>query len=175
VHEREKASAESLVTELDDLVPRDGACVTLRQYGGGPDESRITANQRGYLRLGIEFLKAAFAPTNKENSLKADIGYLLTEDSDVGFDWGAPRGLTAATEARPTQAYYRICFCTRMSGVRRGFGCRWFDRRSQMAALRPNRAVELIATRRTTLFFMTRTSSLRAPLALGGGSSLLSR
>jgi hypothetical protein len=87
VHEREKASAESLVTELDELVPRDGACVTLRQYGGGPDESRITANQRGYLRLGIEFLKAAFAPTNKENSLKADIGYLLTEDSDVGFDW----------------------------------------------------------------------------------------
>lgn len=87
MNEPEEASAEHLIAKLDALVPRDRACVTLRQYGGGPDESRVTANQRGYLRLGIEFLKAAFAPTNKENSLKADIRYLLTEDSDVGFDW----------------------------------------------------------------------------------------
>ena len=39
----------------------------------------------------------------------------------------------------------------------------------------PNQSVELTATRRTLTFQMTRTSSLRAPRALGGGSSLPSR
>src|SRR4051812_14714301 len=79
-------AAEELVSKLDALVPRDGARVSLAQYGGGPDESRVIANQRGYLRLGIEFLKAAFAPHEK-HLVKADIRYLLTEDSDVSFNW----------------------------------------------------------------------------------------
>jgi hypothetical protein len=38
-----------------------------------------------------------------------------------------------------------------------------------------NQSVELTATGRTFTFQMTKTSLLRAPLALGGGSSLLSR
>lgn len=38
-----------------------------------------------------------------------------------------------------------------------------------------NQSVELTAARRTATLFMTKTSSLRAPLALGGSSSLLSR
>ena len=38
-----------------------------------------------------------------------------------------------------------------------------------------NQSVELTATRRTRTFQMIKTSSLRAPLALVGGSSLLSR
>jgi hypothetical protein len=42
-------------------------------------------------------------------------------------------------------------------------------------AQRPNQSVELTATRSALTFHMTRTFSLRAPLALGGGSSLLSR
>ena len=40
---------------------------------------------------------------------------------------------------------------------------------------RSNQSVELTATRRAFTFDMTRTFSLRATLALGGGSSLLSR
>src|SRR5436190_7629307 len=87
MNESQETAAEELVAKFDTLVPRDGACVTLRQYGGGAGESRVIANRRGYLRLGIEFLKAAFAPANKEHAVKADIRYLLTEDSDVGFDW----------------------------------------------------------------------------------------
>jgi len=43
------------------------------------------------------------------------------------------------------------------------------------AANRPNQSVELTATRRTFTFQMTKASSIRASLALGGGSSLLSR
>jgi hypothetical protein len=38
-----------------------------------------------------------------------------------------------------------------------------------------NQSVELTATRRSLTLFMTRISSLRFTLALGGGSSLLSR
>ena len=38
-----------------------------------------------------------------------------------------------------------------------------------------NQSVELTATRRAFTFYMTKTFSLRATLALGGGSSLLSR
>ena len=85
--ENNASAAEELVSRLDALVPRDGARVSLAQYGGGPDESRVIANQRGYLRLGIEFLKAAFAPHEKQHLVKTDIRYLLTEDSDVSFDW----------------------------------------------------------------------------------------
>ena len=47
---------------LDAEVPRAGARVRLHQYGGGPDEGQIVANETGYLRLGVEFLKAAFVP-----------------------------------------------------------------------------------------------------------------
>ena len=38
-----------------------------------------------------------------------------------------------------------------------------------------NQSVELTATRRAFTFQMTKTASLQAPLALGGGSSLHSR
>jgi len=82
-----EATAQELITKLDSLVPRDGGRVSLTQYGGGPDESRVIANRRGYLRLGIEFLKASFAPYEKQHLIKTDIRYLLTDDSDVAFDW----------------------------------------------------------------------------------------
>ena len=85
--ESNEAAAEELIAKLDTLVPREGAHVSLAQYGGGPDESCVIANRRGYLRLGIEFLKAAFAPHEKQHLVKADIRYLLTRDSDVSFDW----------------------------------------------------------------------------------------
>ena len=78
-----------LVADLDAAVPRDGAQVCLLQYGGGPDESKVLANQRGYLRLGIEFLQAAFAPASSKSpqTIQADLRYLLTDNSTIGFDW----------------------------------------------------------------------------------------
>ena len=78
-----------LVADLDAAVPREGARVHLSQYGGGPDESKVIANERGYLRLGIEFLRAAFAPSSPKSAelIDADLDYLLTDDSNVGFDW----------------------------------------------------------------------------------------
>ena len=41
--------------------------------------------------------------------------------------------------------------------------------------MRPDQSVELTATRRTLTFCVIKTSSVRALLALGRGSSLLSR
>lgn len=91
-----------MVAELDAAVPRAGARVYLSQYGGGPDESKMVANQRGYLRLGIELLQAAFAPPSPktQQQIQVDLRYLLTDDSTVGFDWFERReDLAAATRA----------------------------------------------------------------------------
>ena len=80
---------QKIVSELEESVPREGARIRLTQYGGGLDECKIVGNQRGYLRLGIEFLNMAVAPlsTQSNDAVVADLSYLLTGDSDVGFDW----------------------------------------------------------------------------------------
>src|SRR5688572_19027207 len=85
----ENDELKKIIALLDSKIPREGAQVKLHQYGGGPDESAIVANSAGYSRLGIEFLKAAFAMpknTNEPNRISLDLGYLITDDSDVWFD-----------------------------------------------------------------------------------------
>lgn len=80
---------ERVIESLDKEVPQDGAKVRFFQYGGGPDESAIHANKIGYLRLGIEFLKAAFAPQEKSghpNAIKVSLDYLCDPESDVSFN-----------------------------------------------------------------------------------------
>ena len=80
----------TMVEQLNVMVPKDSAKVQIKQYGGGPDESQITATQRGYLRLGIEFMRAAFAPKNNPkspNSVDLDLDYLFPEDSDILGNW----------------------------------------------------------------------------------------
>jgi len=78
-----------LIAELDQKVPREGAVVKITQIGGGPDESKIVANSTGYLRFGIEFLKAAVQPLSDKqpSQVEVDLKYLISEDSDFGFDW----------------------------------------------------------------------------------------
>ncbi len=80
---------QKIASDLNDMVPREEARIRLHQYGGGPDECQIVGNQRGYLRLGIEFLSIAVAPLSiqSNDAVVADLSYLLTDDSDVGFDW----------------------------------------------------------------------------------------
>jgi len=80
------------VEELDELVPEDGAAVRLDQYGGGPDESQIVANQAGLLRLGIELLKTGLIPSTQKpkewkKGVALDFEGLVLEDSTVQFDW----------------------------------------------------------------------------------------
>lgn len=84
-----------IADKLDAQVPRENAAVRMEQYGG-PGENRIVANRLGYLRLGIEFLKAAIAQPmeveeNKKNDepdeVDIDLDYMATEDSEITFEW----------------------------------------------------------------------------------------
>jgi len=87
--EEQKARVQDLVAELDSLVPRTDAVVVLRQYGGGCDESEMIGTETGYLRLGIELLKAPLLPSAKDDkealTLDVDWEYLIAERSDVSF------------------------------------------------------------------------------------------
>ncbi len=80
------------VDELDELVPEEGAAVRLDQYGGGPDESQIIANQAGLLRLGIELLKTGLIPSTEKpkqwkKGVALDFSEFVLEDSTIQFDW----------------------------------------------------------------------------------------
>lgn len=81
----------SLVSELDEAVPRNDARVLLQVYGGGPDESQIVATATGYLRLGIELMKAGVAPASPDAaapaSVPVDLAYLVQPGSSIHFDW----------------------------------------------------------------------------------------
>jgi len=89
MNEANSATVQKLIAELDVAIPKEGARVQLCQYGGGPDESRVIATRRGYLRLGIEFLRAAYAAPCEKNpgQIAVNLDYLLTDSSDIGFDW----------------------------------------------------------------------------------------
>lgn len=87
----ESEKIKRLLAELDGLVPKDGAAVLLKQYGGGPDESQIVANEQGYLRFGIEIAKLAFEEKGKggctPDFVFLETGYLMLPSSTVNFDW----------------------------------------------------------------------------------------
>jgi len=72
------AHIQSLTKQLDEAVPREGH-VEVIPDPNDLDYRRIRANQLGYLRLGIEFLKAAYASPEsggKGRLLKLDLAYL---------------------------------------------------------------------------------------------------
>jgi hypothetical protein len=72
------ALIQSLVQQLDAAVPREGHVEVLGS--AYDDESqRLRANRLGYLRLGVELLKAAYAqPPNAERPerVEVDVEYL---------------------------------------------------------------------------------------------------
>jgi hypothetical protein len=76
-----------LVEELDRLVPKEGAKLKIPADPGG---HATIGTQRGYLRLGVEMLRAGLAPIGASELESAriplDIDYLLTPDSQPPFD-----------------------------------------------------------------------------------------
>ena len=85
---RERISA--IVTELEQLVPTENASVLFSQYGGGPDETKVVATEEGYLRLGLEFMKAASAPPLKKSeptAIAVNLASLVSQESSVSFNW----------------------------------------------------------------------------------------
>jgi hypothetical protein len=76
-----------LVEELDRLIPKEGAKLKIP---ADQDGNTTVGTQRGYLRLGVELLRAGLAPTTDPlpeiPRIPLDIGYLLTPDSETPFD-----------------------------------------------------------------------------------------
>ncbi len=78
----------ALVSELNQIVPEEGAMVSFRQYGGGPDESMIVGTRAGLLRAGVELLRAGIAPTGEQpdqRDLKA-LRTITHAESEYYFD-----------------------------------------------------------------------------------------
>jgi hypothetical protein len=68
-----------LIGRLDRLVTKEQAIV--RAVQDDPDFATVIhANQLGYLRLGIEFQKAALAPM-EGHEVEVDLAYLLGQDA----------------------------------------------------------------------------------------------
>jgi hypothetical protein len=79
----------TLVEALDRAISREGARLRIP---GDPDGNETVGTQQGYLRLGVEFLKAGLKPRALGDShdiphIPLDIDYLLTPDSSAPFDF----------------------------------------------------------------------------------------
>jgi hypothetical protein len=66
-----------LIRELDEEVPREGKLALTDSDEGG---TLVQANSLGYLRLGIELLKAAHAPRSQAPRVEVDFSYLTNID-----------------------------------------------------------------------------------------------
>lgn len=82
-----------LIDELDRGIPREGAKVQLFSDSDGT-EGGILGNRLGYLRLGVEMLKAATATQlhdsqSKLGNIDADVSYIVDPDSAFQFQWFA--------------------------------------------------------------------------------------
>jgi hypothetical protein len=82
-----EAEIRELTGHLDRVVPKDGAHLLTTTP---PDRPRVVGNRLGYLRLGIELLKAALDPVQgpAEAAPRIDVnaGYLLPEGSAWPLD-----------------------------------------------------------------------------------------
>lgn len=78
-----------IVEELDQGISKSNAAVRIDTCD--PNDLYVTATENGYMRIGVEFLKAAFAPQQKETNnsdhqfIKVDTEYLITKDSSTDF------------------------------------------------------------------------------------------
>ena len=78
-----------IIDELDRGISKENAIVRLDNCA--PEDLFVSATQNGYLRIGVELLKAAFiSPVRSENSeltreIDVDTGYLISSDSGVDF------------------------------------------------------------------------------------------
>jgi hypothetical protein len=85
--EEQEAELRALIARIDGLVPSEGAHLTLPSAPG----SRATiGNRLGYLRLGIELLRAALDPLPASGSAPAriepELDSVLSKDSTAPFD-----------------------------------------------------------------------------------------
>jgi hypothetical protein len=80
---------EKLMALIETHLSEEGGQVRFEVYGGGLDESLIRANQLGFLKMGLLFLKAAFASQKdgQHDQLDINISPLIHPNSEIHFDW----------------------------------------------------------------------------------------
>ena len=76
-----------IANKLDAGVSKENAAVRFYQYVGDGEEGSVTATRAGYLRLGIEFLKAGSAPpkADKDDLIDVELQYLIDDNSSITF------------------------------------------------------------------------------------------
>lgn len=73
---RDEIDLDSLVGRLDETIPREGIVVV----DDDADGTLVIANRAGYLRLGVEFLKAGLADSEKGHAAQrvdVELDYLV--------------------------------------------------------------------------------------------------
>ncbi len=81
-----------IIIELDDMIPREGASVKLETNPENSDNF-ITANRLGFLRLGVEMLKAGYMPPASEIPDvppigEVDLSYIFESDVELNSEDG---------------------------------------------------------------------------------------
>jgi hypothetical protein len=76
---------------LEGSVPQEGGYIYTNVYGGGPDETEFYADQTGYMRLGLAFMKAGSSAhlgseTQRMEDCMEVFDDLATRDNQVHFD-----------------------------------------------------------------------------------------
>jgi len=85
----DESRIKELVEELDRTIPKEGAVVSFRQYGGGPDESKIVGSRIGLLRAGVELLRAGVGPAGEKKETKGltALRAITHAESEFQFDY----------------------------------------------------------------------------------------
>ena len=117
------ARIRKLLSELDAAVPKEDARVLLSVYGGGPDESKMVGTEQGYLRLGIELMKAGLVPDSPDPNTPADISpdidSIVHPDSTINFDWFERRdpGVPLAEEPDPRGRFFAMAIVFALGAI----------------------------------------------------------
>ena len=77
---------EQVVADLDQSVLKQNSRMRLYQYGGGDDESCMAGTTEGYLRFGIELMKAGLAAPAESKFVEVDLDYLFDANSTISFN-----------------------------------------------------------------------------------------
>jgi hypothetical protein len=87
--EAREAELDELVARLDRLLPKEGAHLTLP---ANADPRTIVGNRLGYLRFGVEILRAALRPTpgsdDSAPGIAPRLDYLLARGRETPFAFG---------------------------------------------------------------------------------------
>ena len=77
---------EQAVADLDQSILKQNARMRLYQYGGYDDESCVDGTPEGYMRFGIELMKAGLTNTAETKFVDVDLDYLFDANSTISFN-----------------------------------------------------------------------------------------